>query len=61
MMPAALIYALSDDRQRAALNRAHAARAAARAAASYDAVPRPARARRRVSLLRLRRVRECTS
>jgi hypothetical protein len=38
MMPAALIYALSDERQRAALNRAHAARTAARAAATDERV-----------------------
>jgi hypothetical protein len=59
MMPPALIYALSDDRQRAALNAAHAARATARAASVTPVeVSRP---RRRRAIQRQHRFRECPS
>jgi hypothetical protein len=61
MMPAALIYALSSDQQRAALNAARAAAAAGRTATPRDEVPAPAHTFPDRGLVRLRRVRECTS
>jgi hypothetical protein len=61
MMPAALVYALSGDRQRAALNAAKATRTADRTALRHDEVPAPTRTFARRGLRRLRRARECTS
>ena len=60
MMPAALVYALSD-RQRTAVNRAHAARKEGRAAPGHDEIPVPTPTFPRRRVRRLPGTRECIS